>query len=87
MNKKDRYDTIEGLAGTLHHLREREWARGRAWKMSVLGICSQGLRRDRLYLYRGTKTQTVLVGIDKNRRHLLQFIIRVSLFTSFWASQ
>lgn len=52
MNKKDRYDTIEGLAGTLHHLREREWARGREWKMSVLGICRQGLRRDRLHLYR-----------------------------------
>lgn len=38
-------------------------------------------------LVQGTKEQTVLLGIDKNRRYLLQFIIRVSLFTSLWASQ
>lgn len=87
MNKKDRYDTIEGLAGTLHHLRQREWARGREWKMSVLGSMQAGFEKGQTSLVQGTKAQAVLLGIDKNRRYLLQFIIRVSLFTSLWASQ
>lgn len=89
MNKKDRYDTIEGLAGTLHHLREREreWARGREWKMSVLGNMQARFKKGQTSLVQGNKAQAVLLGIDKNRRYLLQFIIRVSLFTSLWVSQ
>lgn len=38
-------------------------------------------------LAQGIKAQAVLLSIDKNRRYLLQFIIRVSLFISLWASQ
>lgn len=55
MNKKDRYDTIEGLAGTLHHLREREreWARGREWKMSVLGNMQARFKKGQTSLVQG----------------------------------
>lgn len=51
------------------------------------GNMQGGFEKGQTSLTQGIKAQAVLLGIDKNRMYLLQFIIRVSLFISLWASQ
>lgn len=51
------------------------------------GNMQAGVVKGQISLVQGTKVQPVLLRLNKNRRYLLQFLIRVPLFVSPWASQ
>lgn len=55
--------------------------------MSMLGNTQAGFAKGQTSLVQTTKAQPVLLGLNKNRRYLLHFLIRVSLFVTPWASQ
>lgn len=46
------------------------------------GNMQAGFVKGQTSLVQGTKAQPVLLRLNKNRRYLLQFLIRVSLFVS-----
>lgn len=51
------------------------------------GNTQAGFAKGQASLAQRTEAQPVLLGLNKNRRYLLHFLIRVSLFVTPWASQ
>lgn len=51
------------------------------------GNTQAGFAKGQASLAQRTQAQPVLLGLNKNRRYLLHFLIRVSLFVTPWASQ